>query len=430
MKKSKIYLYFIYLLKKSYLIFFIFTFISVISCARFRVQNLKPTLIFSPEILPNKINNPDFLLQVSENENQIFNFPIQIVISNLKMFVADAQTSSVRIFKNNNSKPILVMANNAIKGLSDSVNFKQNNFNIPGLIAVNPTTEDFYLQSFIASNSSSSEIPYTSPDKRLPGLQSRLIQNPSNILVINSKGVTQSVIYYPGNYTGNYPKNNPGNYQGSSTGGFKNNPNGNNFASSVNANSSTEPFNFIVRMQCDSNNNLYVLHKTKDKSELELLVYHKNKFKYRFTLPELEISNKQNNRFIVLENILPVDGKDFVIGSVAVRNKINFELIVKIIYYQENPNTKAKILLRDDNPNNYLFWASPESFFYIIENKNNGKGALIKIFNENGEYKSNQSIYFPTSKTINTWRELFINLEGRIYTNQVFQNKFMVYEWN
>ncbi len=344
----------------------------------------------SLDILPYRTENPFHSLQVHETENQIYNFPFQPVIANSKIYIADAQEKTIRIFKNDSSKPDLVIGQSKPYELSNSVNFKQANINIPGLIAANSINDDFYVQSFTPSPNVPVISP-TTPDKRLPGLQSILTQTPSNILHFNQKGILQGTLNYP---TG--------------VGGF---------------------FEFIVKMQCSADGNLYILHKSKVKSELELLVFKKNIFTHRFTIPTLDINLKIDNKILTPEFILPVSGKDFVIGSIAVRNKINYEFIERIIYYQERPDSFGKVLLRNDNPNNYIFWASPESYFYTLQNDGSGDKVLIKIFNQNGEYKRNQSIKLSSSRIANTWRNLYIDLEGYIYSNQVLKNKFIVYKW-
>ena len=164
------------------------------------------------------------------------------------------------------------------------VNYKQLDLGLPGWLAVDEETEDIYIQSYDPLPSNEKEpLP---PEKRLPGRHSRILQSPSLILKLNEEGELIGKIGQEGYYT--------------------------------------KPFDLILQIYPDSEERLHVLHKNKETKELELLVFEKSRLLRRFTMPELDINLQAKQNLIILEHIQPVAGRDFVIGSIAVRKKSNF----------------------------------------------------------------------------------------------------------
>ncbi len=358
-----------------------------LSCARFRVKELKAQRIFVLPIRSSKQSNPDMQLQAFEADGLAYNLPLIPAVSRSKLYVSDPGHQLVRVFSDDQGLPELVLGTKRPVKMDKEVVFKKIDLQIPGWIAVDDE-ENMYIQSYLPiPREVKQSLP---PEKRLPGRQSRIIQSPSVILYLNQEG----------NLQGKIGQN-----------GFN-----------------SDPFHLIIKMYPDRDGRLNVLHR--DLEGIALSVFTSGKFIRRFTMPSLnEIKAVQDTKqyLTMLETILPVRGKDFVIGCVVIRKKSNFDIVERVIYSQESPQSKAYILLRNDNPRDFLTWADNQRNFYMLQARESGSGLLLKVFDRTGEYLNNHHIYFPSIGSF--WRDTFFNLRGRLFTSQVWEGKFIVYEW-
>lgn len=367
---------------------FILCFICL-DCSRFRVQRLKALPLFSLDLMPIDSKNPDMKLQPLQREGSVYNLPVRPAIARGKVYLSDANHKVVRVFNDSQDKALLLLAAHRPSSLSpgSSVVYKQVNLGIPGWIAVDEDTEDIYIQSY--SSLPPDEKKPLPPEKRLSGRHSRIFQSPSVILKLDKKGNLIARIGKEG-------------YNSS-------------------------PFDLIVQMYSDLKERLYVLHKDRETNELELLVFEKGRLLKRFAMPELDMDLGSKNNLIILEHIQAVASQNFVIGSIVVRKKDDFDLIERIIYQQSHPQAKARVLLRNDNLIDFLIWADPKGSFYMLQTEDSGLEILIKIFSNRGKYLGNRSIELPGLRS--SWRDIFFNLEGRIFSSRLLQSKFLLYEW-
>ena len=328
-------------------------------------------------------------LQVLEKEGLAYNFPIRPAVAGSKIYISDANHRLVRVFEDDSREPLFVLSSQAPPALAkdSSVEYKQVELGIPGWIAVEEDRGEIYIQSYDTLPTKEEES--RPPEKRLSGRHSRIFQAPSLILRLNKKARLLGKIGREGYHS--------------------------------------PPFDLILRMYADTRGYLHVLHKDRDKKELELLVYQKGQFLRRFGMPELDIDLDLRQNTITLEHIQAVAEQDFVIGSLAVRKKNSFQLIERIIYQQSAPEARARVLLRNDNLMDFLIWAGSDGSFYMFQTDGSASEILFKIFGRKGEYLSNRSIELPGLR--HAWRELFIDLEGRVFSSRVLQNKFLLYEW-
>ena len=368
-----------------------FCFFFCLSCARFRVQELNPFSRFSLDLLPPKAKNPDMKLQILEKEGLAYNFPIRPALSGSRIYLSDAKQKLVRVF-DDDEEPLLLLGSRRPSSLpsDSSVKYRQLDLGIPGWIAVDEDTGEIYIQSYAPISPPVKEEKVRLPEKRLSGRQSRIFQSPSFILRLNKKARLIGRI-------GREGYNSP-------------------------------PFDLILQMHSDKGGPLYVLHKDRSIKELELLVFEKGRLLRRFGMPALDhIDLDLKQKLILLEHIQPVADQDFVIGSLAVRKKNNFQLLERIIYRQSTPEAKARILFRNDNLIDFLVWAGSKGNFYMFQTEESGSEILLKIFSKKGVYLENRSIELPGLRY--AWRDTFLDLEGRVFSSRVLQNKFVVYEW-
>ena len=360
-----------------------------LGCARFRVQELEALPRFSLDIVPAHAKNPDMKLQVLEKEGLTYNFPLRPAIAGSKMYFSDVNRKIVRVFSDNQEEPLLILSASRPPSLpaNSSIPYRQLDLGIPAWIAVDEDTEELYIQSY--SPIAPSETRVLPPEKRLPGRHSRILQSPSLILNLNKKGELIGKIGKEGY--------------------------------------NTPPFNLILQIYPDAEERLNVLHKSKETKDLELLVFEKGRLLRRFSRPELDIDLKAKQKLLILEHIQAVAGRDFVIGSLAVRKKSNYDLLERIIYQQSTPGAKARVLLRNDTLIDFLVWADRDGSFYMLQTEESGSDLLFKIFSSKGEYLGNRSIELPGLRS--SWRDMFFSLKGRVFNSRVSKNKFLLYEW-
>ena len=358
--------------------------IVVLQCARFRVKELEANLLFSLPVLPASVkSNPKGQLQALQTEGMVYNFPMRPAVSSSRVYLADASHRLIRVFSRGEEVPELVLGLERPLGMKSKIAFKQVDMGIPGWVAVDKNDKNIYIQSYLPI-----KVERTSrlPEKRFPGRQSVMQRAPSFILQLSGRGKLKAKIGIEGQ--------------------------------------NSQPFSLILSLRPDGKEKLNVLHKRKNK--MELLVFKKSVLVRRFVQPELELELARNT-FVTLEAIYPAANRDFVIGSVAVRRKSNFDLIERVVYYQESPESKARVLLYNDNPMDFLTWASAKGGFYILHAEEDGSGLLFKIFSNRGEYLSNRRVFFSGLRSF--WRDVFIDLHGQIFGAQVKNSRFLLYEW-
>ncbi len=374
--------------RKLFLLLFYSIFI-LLSCARFDIKTLKANLLFSLAIIPANKENPNMQLQVKENENLAYNLPLRPVVLKSNLYVSDPDKKMVKIFSDNTNKAKLILAKERPSQLSKAITYKKIDLGIPGWLAIDRENEYLYIQSFEPVPPANDK--QLEAERRLSGQHSRIFQSPSLILKVNKRGNLISKIGREG----------------------------------ING----TPFSLILQIHTDANKKLYVLHKDIQKKELELIVFKDSKLLRRYTMPDLRSESENNSRknIFILEHIQAIEGKNFVIGSVAIRKKSDFSFIKRIIYYQKNPEDIPQILLDNDNPSNYLTWADSEGKFYMHQTEESGSKLLFKIFSKQGKYLKNWELELPELRS--SWKDIFINLQGQILSTRIVRDKFMVYEW-
>ncbi len=316
----------------------------------------------------------------------MYNLPLEVAIGTARVYIPDTAAQLIKIFTDGSPKVMKLLGAKKPPRLSSKIQFQALELGIPGRIAVDEAEENLYIQSFLPDTQKKKK-KNRPIEKRRSLQQSALVQTTSMILHLNRHHKLQGKLGQRGY--------------------------------------NTAPFSLILGLYPDTGGRFSVAHKTK--KDAELLVFRHGSFVRRFSKPKLPWAQNMKDKMAILEDIIPVAGKSFVIGSVALRNKKNFAFIERIIYMQTNTDEAARILLRNDNPQDFLAWAKPDGNFYMTHLEEDEGELLFKIFTREGEYIDNQLINFVAFPS--SWRSTFLNLKGRIFSTRIKQKQFIIYEW-
>ena len=358
-------------------------------CARFRVKTLEASKLFSLDIVSQEDPNLDMKIQVLEKEGIPYNLPTYFAIGRDKVYITDTNRSLVRVFNQSEKQALAILARDKPFQMNKDINFQKLDLNIPGYIAIDAEDEKIYIQSFL-EDKSEKLYKATVPEKRKSLQHSYLSQSLSYILILDSKDYKLQGTLGREGYN-------------------------------------SDPFYIIMEIYPEEDSVLNVLHKNEINSQVELLVFRKGKLQKKFETPKLPIEYDSKKYLIELEKIQPVNAVEFVIGSIAIRELSNYNLVERIIYKQSHPSQEAQIILRNDSFLDHLIWANKDGDFYLLQVKDYGSDLFFKIFNKNGDYLRNKEIELGGLRS--TWHNVSINLKGNIYSSRVLQNKWILYEW-
>ncbi len=360
-------------------------------CARFRTHRLEPSLLFSLYVLPGEEKNPNLQLQSLEKERLSLNFPVRPAVVENRAYIADADRRMVQIFSADSQVPELVLASKVPENVNADIPFATLDLGIPNWVAVDPQQQNIYIQSSMESQAASasshktaSDIP--SAELRNSLTRSEIRQNFSAVLHLNEKGELLGKLENEG-----YGQ---------------------------------EGYRQVLRLLSDEKQLLYLLHR--EKEGLQLSVYRAGKLLQRFGKPRLAIA-KRAGVFHQLEDIWPIAAGRAVIGSVAFRRKKDYSLVERVIYRQKRANGAAVILLRSDDPAEYLAGALPNGGFCLMQSEDEGKQIFYKIFNGAGEYMNNQRIVLGDQRP--SWRQVYLTLQGQLMSTRLWRGRYEIYEW-
>ena len=119
-------------------------FLSLSACARFRIEELQPSLLFSLNVKTPDQPNPEQFIQTEASGRVYFDLPARPVTDGTYLYVADPERSLVRVFSRNSSRPVKLYGGSAPAGLED-IKFVKIKAGIPGWIA-SDEDENIYVQ--------------------------------------------------------------------------------------------------------------------------------------------------------------------------------------------------------------------------------------------------------------------------------------------
>ncbi len=352
-------------------------------CARFRIEELQPTPLFSiPIKLPDE-PNLEQTVQALQNGRVVYNFPVKPVTDGTYLYVTDPARSLVRVFSRGSTRPLKIFGN-VNPAPHEDIKFVKIRAGTPGWAATDED-ENIYIQLHTDVKPAANEIAL-SPEERQTGQVSHTGEvTPSQIVHLNDQ---DEILGYIGQ-------------------------NGYN----------SENFGLIIRMDAAEEGLLFVLHKS---PELTLSVFRNGKKMKSITGLAPGTDQEKKKYLVQVEDIVPDAAAKFFIVSAAFRDKTGYNLEYRKIF-RIDENDQSTELLNIEDPDDFFSWTRPDGGFYLTHTEEEGSGILFKIYNPGGEYLNNRLVVFPDIRS--SWREPYLTLQGRIYTSRLFRGKYELYEW-
>ncbi len=354
-------------------------------CARFRIEELSPSLVASLPVLPPQDPNPDHLLQAMERGRVPYNLPTRPALDDSLLYLSDPARQLVRILSRSSGELNLLLADQHIPALQNARSLP---LGVPGWIAVDDE-ENLYIQSriFDGEEEKPLEVP---PERRIPGQLNTKEMSllPSVILHLNKEGRLLQTLGQQG--------------QGG------------------------DPFPVLYRMDAGDEGKLYVLYKNKE--EKRVMALYRNGTLVHDTSAFDPATADEKRRFKVeIDNIVPFPTGENYMASVSFRNRNDYNLVYRKIFRLSPPFQEAKEVLLIDNPSDYFAWTHPGGGFYLMNSEGDGSRILFKIYSSDGEYLNNRLVNFPGLRA--GWRETYLTLQGRIFSTRLNQGAYEIYEW-
>jgi len=354
----------------------IFFLLQTPGCARFRVQELKPARVFS---VPLVAAFPSISKGADEYTRPInlVGIPASVGILGNRIFVSDPTGGVVRVFKRNADKPEMVIGDKLDKG--EEAELIRVKAGIPCEVVADDDENAFIaLHEILPEEKVDPELP---PERRLSEKSdmNQFTASPARILQFKDDAIVAQF--------GREGKDGP-------------------------------PFERILKMHA-SEGSLYVFHA--DGANRSFSVFQNGKrirFFENFVLKDADAQKY----FVEVEDIFP-SGQNAIV-SVALRNKNTFTPEQRRIYSWDG--TEQKLLYTVDEEADQFMSARPDGGFSLA-NSEDGNRLLLKIYSPTGEYLNNRLIVLPEFR--NSWREVSVDMNGRVFSNRIFQGHFEVYEW-
>ncbi|MCR9143342.1 MAG: hypothetical protein NXI24_13905 [bacterium] len=371
-------------------------------CARFRIEELEPRVLFSAPVVRAEASNPGEAIHLQESGRVPFNLPVRPAVNASSAYIADPARNLVRVFNSGTTDvPESLLTGPGAQAGEETPRIAVK-LGVPGWIAVDEDDETLYVQSFERDTSPVNRSEQ--PIENRPSNQTSIIrQMASTVLVLDVEDSFRTV--------GNLGVD-----------GFD-----------------TAPFPEILRLIAEEDGVLHVLYRGAAPAKqrgvtapapLILASYRRGELLSRYAEFEAGVATAEELRqyLVEWENIVPGPGGAFAIYSVALRQKSSYDLISRRIFHRSGPEAAPVELLRIDDPADYFISSRPDGGFYLMNAEEDGSRILYKTFSPQGEYLNNRLIIFPGLRA--SWRESFLGLDGRIFSSRLYLGKFELYEWN
>ncbi len=346
-------------------------------CARFRVQELKPARVFAVPLL-------SAFPHLAKGTDE-FTRPIQITgiaaspaILGNRIYIPDATAGLVRVFKRNADQPDIIIGDKLEKNSeADLIRVRAG---IPGL-AVSDDDENVFIAFHEGTPPDEKTEPEPPPERRTTDRfnANAFMDTPARIVHIKEDKVASTF--------GREGKDGPA-------------------------------FERILKMHAQEGL-LYVFHSVGNARQLSVFQNDKRIRHYEnFSLPEADALKY----FVDIEDMFP-SGQNVIVSAVL-RNKATFAPEQRRVYTWDG-KTSSLLYTIDEDADQFVA-ARPDGGF-TVANSEDGNRMLLKIYSPQGEYLNNRLIVMPDFR--NTWREVIIDMTGRVFSNRIFKGNFEVYEW-
>lgn len=379
----------------SKIIILIFSISIFVECARFRINELKSSLVFSIAVsLPSdKGLNKDSLL-LSKNDHVIHGLPIQSMLWKDRIIITDYNKKVIKLYKLDKKNPEAVIGKDSnLNNYSSDIIKKKVNFQFSGLINVSQKKNIFCFVIFPQTvDKGKPGYPVGSPPERPVITGTKINFNKSGIICLNDD------LQQPADM---------------------------NYLNTI-GNELTAIQNIFI-----SESAIGILHNNlvNKKWQKNLSVYFANESPIDYNIGNLKLlKNTQfNNQHIEIEEMVlsPNDNRIYI--YVSIHDKKNFELISKTLFRIENPDDAPEILYQTDDPADFFACPLHNGGFYIKNTNEEGDRILFKIFDASGEYIRNVRITLPGIRA--SWFETFCTNDANIYSNRLYRGQYELYEW-
>lgn len=366
-------------------------------CARFRIQELTPNVVFSIPISfqDNHRSNTGIRLE----GRTIYNIPTRPAVDGSYVYLSDSETRLVRRLQTRSGKLDAVYGPESVH-VADAKHFNVA-WGTPGWLA--PDDDGgFFVQNFRYNESEQMKPNQVPPESRLPAQLNPASHEilPSIILHVNREGKILQRLHMP--TTGN----------GNSNGEVKD-----------------APFPLIEWMEFSNNKILYVLYKESinHKRERRLAAFRNGQLLHSFENLNIGDDEEKKKWFIEVEQIVPENDESSAILSAAYRDKNRFTLIQRKLFRVFADGSEPVFLHSTDDPQDYFSSPGQNGGFIMLQPEKNGESLLFKVYSSDGEYLNNRQIHYPGFRA--SWRETYVDLSGRIYSTRVNGGQYELYEW-
>lgn len=181
-------------------------------------------------------------------------------------------------------------------------------------------------------------------------------------------------------------------------------------------------FTQVWQILAGENDLLYVLHSPKGGRPV-LNVYHELQLQNVLSVPDSLFVAKDLS--VELEAILPYRGKNEALASLVLRKKNSFEPAERALY-RLRPNADPEEIYRYDEKEDLPIW-SRENGGFLLAHDEDGTAMLLKIFGPGGDYENNNRIRYEGLRE--SYQDTFFNAEDRLFSIRLMRGVYEVIEW-
>lgn len=365
--------------------FFIFILISITNCVRFKIDNLKPTLLSKIKIGTDLSEVEGMVIN-----NALLNIPFRIPINSNRLYIADYNNSYVKVYGSDGDLDFIIGNVPSSNNLKVKVlNQKLGNI---GLLAVS-SEDDLYIQNRISSDSAPIVETKTNSFTKNTGYFDTKEKESiaSYLLHMDSKGKMVSIIGVTG-------KN-------------------------------SEPFRYIENLYAYDKNRLAVYHKFAEQMQLNYYVNGDLVGSIKEENLKIFTSSESNDYKIKLDTIIPHREGEFALVSFSFIGKKDSRFKFRRIYkYSFNAVEPESLLKELQYPSEILFSVSTNKEFLIWETENRGESVKLQVHDKEGNHINNKRLQFPAPRL--NWRETYIDENDNLYSIKTSSGYLELYAWN
>ncbi|MBP7281305.1 MAG: hypothetical protein KBA66_07010 [Leptospiraceae bacterium] len=364
---------------------FLIFLIGMSNCVRFKIDNLKPTLVSKI-----KIGTDIAEVEGVVVNNALLNIPLRIPINANRLYITDYNSSYIKVYGGDGDLDFIL--GNVPSNYNLKVKVSNQKFGKLGLLAVS-SDDDLYIQNRISTGVVAQEQTKENSFSKNTGYFDTKEKESiaSYLLHIDSKGKMESIIGVTG-------KN-------------------------------SEPFRYIESLYAYDKNRLAVYHKFAE--QMQLNYYTNGDLVGSIKEGNLNIfsSNEANEYTIKLDTMIPHKDGEFALVSFSYIGKKDFRFKFRRIYkYAFGSNEPESLLKEFQYPSEILFAVNANKEFLIWETENKGESVKLQVHDKDGNHINNKRLQFPPPRL--NWRETYMDENDNLYSIKTSSGYLELYSWN